>query len=586
MSDALDKEVETHKGRDLQKKSTHRTMWSRTTGTLVELMRSPCNLYNFMREMYGMFGGYVVVASTQYGVNQAVGLSLANTARQVFFSDVLKIDGALGGRLNSAGHLPWAVKPLFGMLSDAIPLLGYHRSSYIVIAAICGIIAYTCLGTLPLSVFSAGTAVVPFLILMNISVSMPDVMVDAQTAEHSKDFPEQASNLQSISWGALGLGGMIAAAFGGFVVDQVGSRPVFLMTNVVCLLTLIPTLLGWFGEKRLPVEQRKLNFSWFLQHRGLSALAFVMSAVAVLLSSLQVFIKDGNSRGIITVICAAVLSAAVFGILRRVSVVLAKVAVYIFLRGALAPGIGETTFQWLKNAPDGPQFSVTILSMLNIISSAGLLVGVILYNKYLSNISYRRIFAGAQLLLVLTNFIDYAMVKRWNLAVGIPDIVMLISDDMFATIMSRFFVMPMFILAAKVCPDNVEGTLFALLMALSNLGGDVSDFFGVWMIEAFGVVKDEITGVIDYEGLPNLVLVKSAFRGLSIFLIPLLVPNLTPNDPILPENVDEQEHQVTDSNVDDSKPELDLEQQPHAQPSSEPPFVDVVSDLHFTRTSI
>eukprot|EP00930_Biecheleria_cincta_P030278 TRINITY_DN20973_c0_g1_i1.p1 TRINITY_DN20973_c0_g1~~TRINITY_DN20973_c0_g1_i1.p1 ORF type:complete len:613 (+),score=90.99 TRINITY_DN20973_c0_g1_i1:79-1839(+) len=586
MSDAPDNKVEISKGRDLQKQITRRTIWRQTTGTLVELLRSPCNLYNFMREMYGLFGGYVFVASAQYGVNQAVGLSLGNTARQVFFSDVLRIDGALGGRLYSAGQLPWAVEPLFGMLSDAIPILGYHRSSYIVIAAICGIIAYTCLGALPLSVFSAGAAVVPFLVLMNISVSMPDVMVDAQTAEHSKDHPEQASNLQSISWGALGLGGMIVAAFGGFVVDQVGPRPVFLMTNAVCLMTLIPMLLGWFGEKRLPVQQRKLNISWFHEHKGLSALALVMSSIAVLLSTLQVFIEDSNLRGTITVTCAAALCAAVFGILRQLSVVLAKVAVYIFLRGALSPAIGETMFQWLKNAPEGPQFSITILSMLNILSSAGLLMGVILYNKFLSNISYRRIFAGAQLLLVLTNFIDYAMVRRWNLLVGIPDVVMLISDDMFGTIMGRFFVMPMFILAAKVCPDSVEGTLFALLMALSNLGGEVADFFGVWMIEAFGVVKDGTTGVINYEGLPNLVLAKSACKLLSIFLIPLLVPNLTPSDPILPENTHEKEPKAADAKVADSKVETDLEQQ-HAPSSSEPPFVDLVSDPQLTpRVSI
>jgi len=285
-------------------------------------------------------------------------------------------------------------------------------------------------------------------------------------------------------------------------------------------------------------------------------------------------------RGTITVICAIVLCTAVFGILRRVSVVLAKVAVYIFLRGALSPGIGETMFQWLKNAPEGPHFSVTILSWLSILSSAGLLVGVILYNKFLSNISYRRIFAGAQLLLVLTNFIDYAMVRRWNLVVGIPDIVMLISDDLFGTIMGRFFVMPMFILAAKVCPDNVEGTLFALLMALSNFGGDVADFFGVWMVEVFGVVKDETTGVINYEGLPNLVLAKSACKILSIFLIPLLVPNLTPSDPIRTENTDEQESKVADAKV-----ETDLEQQ-HAPSSAEPPFMDLVSDPQLTRVSI
>lgn len=33
--------------------------------------------------------------------------------------------------------------------------------------------------------------------------------------------------------------------------------------------------------------------------------------------------------------------------------------------------------------------------------------------------------------------------------------------------------MPFFVLCSKVCPEKCEATLFALLMALSNFGGDL-----------------------------------------------------------------------------------------------------------------
>merc|ERR1719436_73666 len=99
--------------------------------------------------------------------------------------------------------------------------------------------------------------------------------------------------------------------------------------------------------------------------------------------------------------------------------------------------------------------------------------------------------------MVFINLFDFVLVKRWNLVVGVPDIFFLIGDEALAMIVGRFFSMPMFVLAAKVCPDNIEATLFALLMALSNLGSAVSSFFGVTLCEVFGIVGDS------FEHLPE-----------------------------------------------------------------------------------
>ena len=43
--------------------------------------------------------------------------------------------------LTSFAAFPWVVKPLYGFLSDTVPIFGYRRRSYLII---CGI-----LGTLP-----------------------------------------------------------------------------------------------------------------------------------------------------------------------------------------------------------------------------------------------------------------------------------------------------------------------------------------------------------------------------------------------------------------------------------------------------
>jgi len=491
----------------------------------------PCQLYRFVAMLYQTFGGYVPMAVLQYGLNQGIGMAMGGMARRVYFADVLKLDGAKSARFVAAAAVPWSIKPVFGMLSDAVPVFGYHRTSYVVLAGICGVIAWTGLGSLPL----AGIATVPFLVLMNISISMPDVMIDAKTAELSRVAPEHASDLQSLSWGALAFGGLITCTCSGLLVDHLGPKVMFLCINVCSLGILVPGLLNWMGEKRLPREQRKIDTQWLRSNARIWLLAAYMSVVAVALAILQITVDSKVARGIVTAVGAIVLVIGIFTVLRRVSPLLAKTAIFIFARECLQPSTGEAMFQWLKNYPGGPQFSPTVLSWIDCFGSLGLLAGVTIYNKWLSEVPYRRIFLGAQLAMVFSGLFDYVLVRRWNLAIGIPDIVMLIGDDAFTVTMRRFFVMPMFVLAAKVCPENVEATLFAMLMALSNFGSTVSEFLGVSLLEVFGVVDG------NFDHLSDVILSRTLCRLLPIVLIPILVPNLKPSDPISLEEASQAE---------------------------------------------
>jgi len=183
-------------------------------------------------------------------------------------------------------------------------------------------------------------------------------------------------------------------------------------------------------------------------------------------------------------------------------------------------------FLWYTEAEHGPHFTPQVMGALQGVGAVGLFFGVVVYNKYLTRLSYRRIFLLAQLAIALYNLSDYILVKRWNLSIGVPDIVFILGDDAFGVLVGRFFMMPMLVLSSKVCPDNLEGTLFAMLMALANFGSTVGEFFGATMTEMLGI-KDG-----NYDMLPQAVIAKSICRLLPIPLIYILVPDLTPQDPI------------------------------------------------------
>ena len=48
--------------------------------------------------------------------------------------------------ITAISAFPWMIKPLYGFLSDTVPILGYKRRSYLII---CGLLGMTCLLQLP-----------------------------------------------------------------------------------------------------------------------------------------------------------------------------------------------------------------------------------------------------------------------------------------------------------------------------------------------------------------------------------------------------------------------------------------------------
>ena len=47
--------------------------------------------------------------------------------------------------------------------------------------------------------------------------------------------------------------------------------------------------------------------------------------------------------------------------------------------------------------------------------------------------------------------------------------------------------MPISILACRMCPKNIEGTIYAMVMATWNLGSNISNLLGSFVMRSFGV---------------------------------------------------------------------------------------------------
>lgn len=51
--------------------------------------------------------------------------------------------------------------------------------------------------------------------------------------------------------------------------------------------------------------------------------------------------------------------------------------------------------------------------------------------------------------------------------------------------------MPVLVLAAKLCPEGMEATLFATLMSVSNGGSVLGGLMGAGLTQFFGITRDK-----------------------------------------------------------------------------------------------
>lgn len=79
--------------------------------------------------------------------------------------------------------------------------------------------------------------------------------------------------------------------------------------------------------------------------------------------------------------------------------------------------------------------------------------------------------------------------------------------------------MPVLVLAAKLCPEGMEATLFATLMSISNGGSVLGGLIGAGLTELFGITKDR------FEYLSSLIILCNLSS-----LLPLPLLGLLPED--------------------------------------------------------
>lgn len=129
---------------------------------------------------------------------------------------------------------------------------------------------------------------------------------------------------------------------------------------------------------------------------------------------------------------------------------------------------------------------------------------------------------------VLDSLFDFVIVRRLNLAVGIPDKMMYMLGDAIAfNVIMALNHMAGVITVSRMCPPKMESTVYAIISGISNLGWNLSKLMGARAIEASGISTVETAeGGCNFENLPALILFSHFFLPLlSIPLAYIMLPS-------------------------------------------------------------
>jgi hypothetical protein len=149
------------------------------------------------------------------------------------------------------------------------------------------------------------------------------------------------------------------------------------------------------------------------------------------------------------------------------------------------------------------------------------LVGLAVYKLYFFSTNFRSIYIFTTCFGVLFSILQLLLIYRVNQSIGIPDVIFALGDNTFFQFTMALQYMPSCILFVVLCPEGSEGTTYALLTTVTNLGGTVAADFGSWMTKIWNVSNSAFEAG-HFSGMAKLTFLTSCLQLVPIFLVAYL----------------------------------------------------------------
>jgi len=332
---------------------------------------------------------------------------LHGLAFKYFMKEDLHVSPATLTFVQSLATLPWVIKPVYGFTSDAVPILGYRRKPYLLLAGLLGCVSWLCMAEFVEDVYAATVC----LTVPSLAAAFANVMAEALVVEKSRGrSQEYAGRLQTCIYGGREAGAICSSFAGGWLLSFMTARHVFLLSSLIPLSLIL--------------------VACAVREEGSSDASYDADEV------------KSNMRKLYRTF--------------RHPRIWQPVAFLFFFN--VTPSAGEV---WFYFYTDVTKFSSTFLGTMHLAGSIFSLLGVFFFDATLRKVPFLPIFIGGIILSVAFGLTQLFLILRWNLAWGIPDEAFALGEASIQGVIGWVCSMPIFVLAARLCPKGMEATMYA-----------------------------------------------------------------------------------------------------------------------------
>jgi MFS family permease len=159
---------------------------------------------------------------------------LPNLTITFLLKDTFGLTAAQTATFFSITVIPWLIKPVYGLISDFVPLLGQRRKSYFILSS--GLAAAMGL-TLTMMGSYTYWGVAIFFTLMGLGLAFTDVLTDALMVENGQRLG-LTGPFQAVQWASISCASILVGVGGGWLAQRKLLSITFLIATFFPLITL------------------------------------------------------------------------------------------------------------------------------------------------------------------------------------------------------------------------------------------------------------------------------------------------------------------------------------------------------------
>ena len=365
-----------------------------------------------------------------------IGISyVSELAINYFLKDTFNISPSMLTNILSLAKIPWIIKPLFGLITDFLPIFGYRRKFYILI---CGILISVSL--INLSFFTTTLLQAKLnLLLYNSSVSFISILGQTLIVELIQEDPKNSS-LVTVDYLVASIGYLISSFLQGLLVEKFSIKFVFQFSAILPIFLITSGLL--LIEKKInQIDEDKKN----------------------------------NNGNLLNELIQYLLQKKILITLLYFMILLSTPIYY------------DTLFYYYNNQL---KFSPNDIGKINFYGTLLNIFLITIYNKYNWN-KYTKIFLlTIKILSMLVCQMHYFVVNNNYLNYNISPYSIIFLSDSIKVPLIQMQNLPLSEITAELSPKNLEGTVHSLFVSVMNLSNMIGSLLGSWLNNYYNISQN------------------------------------------------------------------------------------------------